>query len=74
MGRLEHIACGYSEYAPGCDDWGCLVHRIDFAVRKGWTPGTLQSRLDASVSMALDDALHTGTTRIVPVAADRRNA
>jgi hypothetical protein len=74
MGRLEHIACGYSEYAPGCDDWGCLVHRIDFAVRKGWTPGTLQSRLDASVSIALDDALHSGTTPSMPVGVERRNA
>lgn len=74
MGRFEHIACGYSDYAPGCDDWGCLVHRIDFAVRKGWTPGTLQSRLDASVSMALDDALQAGTTPRVHVDVDRRNA
>lgn len=59
MGRLEHASCGYSEYAPGCDEWDCLVHRLDVAFFKGWSTDDLQARLDASLSAALDDALAT---------------
>lgn len=57
MSRLEHVACGYSEYAPGCSDWGCLVHRLDVAFFKGWPTADLQARLDASMDAAIDDVL-----------------
>jgi hypothetical protein len=57
MGRLEHASCGYSEYAPGCDEWDCLVHRLDVAFFKGWPTADLQTRLDATLSAAIDDVL-----------------
>jgi hypothetical protein len=57
MGRLVHASCGYSEFAPGCDEWDCLVHRLDVAFFKGWPIAELQARLDASLSAALDDVL-----------------
>ena len=59
MGRLEHAACGYSEFAPGCSDWECLVHRLDVALFKGWPTDDLQARLDASLSAALDELVST---------------
>lgn len=63
MGRLEHPSCGYSEYAPGCSDWECLVHRLDVATFKGWPTEALQSRLDASLSAALDELVSTAPSR-----------
>lgn len=63
MGKLEHAACGYSEYAPGCDDWDCLVHRLDVALFKGWPTDALQSRLDASLSAALDELVSSTPSR-----------
>jgi len=57
MGKVEHASCGYSEYAPGCSDWECLVHRLDVATFKGWPTEALQSRLDAALSAAVDEVL-----------------
>lgn len=57
MSGMEHASCGYSEFAPGCDDWECLVHRIDVAFARGWDSAHLQARLDASLADAVVDAL-----------------
>ncbi len=63
MGRLEHASCGYSEFAPGCSDWECLVHRLDVAQFKGWPTEALQARLDASLAAALDELVSTAPSR-----------
>ena len=57
MSGMEHASCGYSEFAPGCDDWECLVHRIDVAFFRGWDSAELQSRLDASLADAVLELL-----------------
>jgi hypothetical protein len=62
MSGIEHAACGYSEFAPGCDDWECLVHRIDVAFARGWDSDGLRVRLEASLASAVDDALRAMPT------------
>ena len=57
MSGIDHASCGFSEFAPGCDDWECLVHRIDVAFARGWDSTGLQARLDSSLAVAVDDAL-----------------
>ena len=57
MSRFDHMRCGYSEFATGCDDWGCLAHRIDFSARKGWDASLLQTRLATLLVSAAEDAL-----------------
>lgn len=57
MSGIEHARCGYSEFAPGCDDWECLVHRLDVSFARGWECSDLQARLDAGLAAAVDDVL-----------------
>lgn len=57
MSGMLHASCGYSEFAPGCDDWECLVHRLDVAFARGWDSSSLQARLDASLADAVAEVL-----------------
>ncbi len=52
MSSVQHASCGYSEFAPGCDDAACLLHRIEVSTAKGWDATSMQLRLDAVVDVA----------------------
>ena len=57
MSRFDHAGCGYSEFAPGCDDVDCLVHRVRVCEARGWDARALQRRLDAAIGRGLVDLL-----------------
>jgi hypothetical protein len=53
MSRFDHVRCGYSQLAPGCDDVDCLLHRIRVAEVRGWDASPLRTRLDAALDRDL---------------------
>jgi hypothetical protein len=57
MARIEHVACGFSPFAPGCDEAPCLMRRIDYARTMAWSTHDLQQRLDARIDRFLDETL-----------------
>jgi hypothetical protein len=53
MAHPTHHACGYSAFAPGCDDPWCLTARLLEAEARNWPTATLQNHLDTALTQSI---------------------